>query len=176
MNKTYATGQFPEVGDIVVVYNKTLFGSGYYSSNNWKNGAKYRVKKTFEGAKSQLLLVEPLSENDHQPQNPVSAKNFNLVERASQTKSDARTPEAFLILDETSKVVGKVRTEGEMTTVLQKLLLTNPLGRYQIYNYVSTARTDTPKVILEYGAAKVSEETAPMKSDVLTSGSFRKVR
>ena len=153
LNKTYASGQTPQVGDIVKVSPKNKFN--YYSEFKKAPLSTYRVAEVYVGPKSTLVKLKV--ENDKHPNKGrytnyyegfCSAYNFQLVQSAGVKPNGEKkvSHPKYMIVDAQCNNRGLVWDKTELDKKLSNLLLSNPTQKYYVFGYVSTAKTEQPKI------------------------------
>jgi len=152
----YKNGETPEVGDKVKCVDDAT--TSYYSYSQISNGDQYTVQRVLQGSKSVLVEIEASD-----GVRSYKASRFQLVRRANESTGNTSTPPKYVIVTNEGKVIGTCRDDITLHNRLQDLLLKNPATRYNVYGYVSTAKTQVPKV--EFYLDKGVDNSAPHVMD-----------
>ena len=152
-NKSYASGQEPRVGDIVKVSPKNKFN--YYSEFKKAGLSTFRVVEVYVGPKSTLVKLKVVDDKHTNKSRYTSyydgfcsAYNFVLAQSAGVKPNDGKkvSHPKYMIVDAQSNNRGLAWDKTELDKKLSNLLISNPTQKYHVFGYVSTAKTEQPKI------------------------------
>lgn len=143
--KAYATGQTPQVGDVVKVSKDAQFGSSYYKTscpNGVVRGKNYTVEAVTQGTKSVLIQFK----NDYDSTSmPMRAKSFDLVE--SVVKGKAGAPQYIARCNGASIFNAD---KNNLDTKLTEYLAKNPSAKIDVYEKKMTVECEKPKLVVTH--------------------------
>ena len=145
---TYASGEEPQVGDIVGVARKAGFD---YNSQLYREWSSYNgttrlvVEDVSVNAKSTLISVREKDTNRYYAFNQMGASRFRLIHRDGQTASKT-PPKYFVIQGDKWNSFFSAKSDEELQAKLTERLTKNPSAQFHVFEYNSTAKTQAPVV------------------------------
>lgn len=141
MSNTYASGQYPALGDIIKCVN--FSGLVYYSPLK-RNGNGYETK--YEVLEVINDLVKVAKKGDKNALFSYKPGRFELVSRADASAEKIPVVSEVVILDESYSLVART-TNDKVRSVLENLLAKNVTKTYHVFKYSASAKTKKPEVI-----------------------------
>ena len=151
MNKnTYASGQTPQVGDVVKVAVGNQFGYNSMMGYAARDNSQFEILEVLPGQASTLVKVKQVTRQtrDYECANAMKASNFMRI-HAADVQTPAGKPKACVITNAKSGQVVKHATAEELTATLEELLLTSPRAEFNVYEYKNTAKASRPAIEFE---------------------------
>lgn len=149
-NTTYANGGEPQVGDIITVARNNEFSYNSQLRREYSRNytTKFEVLGVSAGTKSTLLTIKEVGSSYYYSFNtPMKCSNFDLYKSADAETIESKGPPKYMVVQHNRfQSFFLARSDEELHEKLGKMLQENPMRKYHVYSYTSTAQTEKPQI------------------------------